>query len=234
MRVSEIAAPPPDQSCRIVRCRFCRHVLPELALKCTKCSSWQHGWRAAIPLTDASLSMLLALISVLTVVVPLVMRTLSHESSTRVAVVAADTSGNLQVTFSNVGGRPSVLRSYRIDFLGEGSILPSSELTLRTPKAALLEKQTDATVDLFGAEPIPLETSRQAELDRWINSGVVRLTVCVKESSSGVAKANALARAGTCESLGLVTRTDSIAAIHLSDWIRKGLVRWNEEKSASR
>lgn len=232
MSVSQIAERPKTDESEIKYCRICAHVIPSLARKCTKCDSWQGGFRSRMPLTDTSMSMFLAFVSVMTIVVPPAARWIARESFTRVAIVAPKDNGDLQVAVSNVGRRPTVLRSYRVDFLGRGTVLPHRELTLRNPKAALLMRDTDSIIDLFGAEKITLPESKRSGLEKWMKVGVVKLTTCVKESGSGVAKANALARPGTCESEGLVARTDSIAASHLSGWI-EGLVLWEPDEQES-
>jgi hypothetical protein len=141
-----------------------------------------------------------------------------------VAIVTAEPNGELHVAVSNVGRRPTVLRSYSVEFIG-ATFLPRRELTPRNTQYALLMPDQNATITLFGAETIRLRETERADFDKWIESGTVKLTACVKESGAGVAKANALAAEGTCESRGLVSRTDSIAAIHLTEWI-EGRVQW--------
>ncbi len=230
MSVAQIAAPLPAHAaeneqpakCDVKYCRVCGHVLPSKARKCVKCTSWE-GWRGWLPVTDASLSVVLAMISVLTVIVPPVLRFLARESFTRVAIVGVDDK-DLQVAVSNVGRRPTVLRSYQVEFVG-ADFLPAMTLTPRNIKASLLMQEQHETVNLHGAAKVVLPVDRKEDLAAWIAEGTVKLTVCVKESGSGSGEPDAAADPGSCESRGLAARSDSIAAVHLQDWI-EGQVQW--------
>lgn len=221
-----------SDSSDIVYCRVCAFALPAAARKCTKCDSWQKGLRSILPLTDASLSLLLALISVLTVVGPPMVKWLGRESLVDVAIGTAE-KNDLKVAISNAGRRPTAFRSYRVDFIG-ADLLPAQTLAPRNTQNALLLPDNNATIQLCGALKIPLDDTRQNRdaLAGWITSGTVRLTACVKEAGAGVTKANMLAPKGSCESEGLVTRTDSIAAVQLKEWI-EGLVQWNPTTTQS-
>lgn len=222
-----------ETSCEIVYCHVCANAIPSTAKKCTRCSSYQRGLLKVLPVTDASLSVVLALISVLTVIVPPIVKWMSRESLTRVAIVTAESDKDLQIAVSNVGRRPTVLRSYHVEFL-EAPFLPSQTLVPRNTQNALLMPEKDATILLTGAAKVFLPDTKEerAKVERWIETGTVKLTACVKESGSGVTKANLLAPAGSCERIGLVTRSDMIEARHLTEWI-KGVVEWKTKSEPS-
>ena len=89
-------------------CRFCREPLPPRAVYCTKCSNFQ-DWRRFFSVSSVVLSLLIALLSVLSTGGPTIVRVLTPNRS-RIEIKAAYLSNTgLNVVVSNTGNRPGFI-----------------------------------------------------------------------------------------------------------------------------
>jgi hypothetical protein len=97
-------------------CRACGNQIPVSARKCSKCGSWQ-DWRAEIGISTDVLALLVALVTVLTAAIPVIISLLTPDQS-RIGVSVARVATNedytdpemqLQAYFTNSGNRPGLV-----------------------------------------------------------------------------------------------------------------------------
>ena len=99
---------PPTASKSSKLCRVCANSIPAQASYCTHCESFQN-WRRHLQLGQATLPMLVALVAVLSTLVPPAMQLLSRPNSRLVVSGLSASAGALNLTFSNLGDRPAVI-----------------------------------------------------------------------------------------------------------------------------
>ena len=95
------------------RCFLCRKPIPREAKICTECNSYQ-DWRKYFGVSSTVLSLLVALVSVLTVAVPVIRNALTPDrSDVRCSLLEWNPSG-VTLVVSNRGVRPAVLKNLRL------------------------------------------------------------------------------------------------------------------------
>ncbi len=101
-------------------CRTCREPIHRGARKCTECESYQ-DWRRFAAIGDTSLSLVVAGLSVLTVLVPLVVRALEADEEEIVVSVAQvePEMGVARFIASNLGTRTGALRAVELRVPGK-------------------------------------------------------------------------------------------------------------------
>jgi len=184
-----------------VLCPVCGHPMPAAGRKCTECDEWR-GWRRFVPASQTGLSLMLALISIVSIVGPLFIRWMWPHSETHVYIVTSD-ENELQAAVSNVGRRPAVLRSYWVSF-DRAEFPEKTEMGLTYGKSVLMPDEHD--IVRLNLRQFEIPKSRKQEIADWIETGHVTLRVSVKESNN--------VKQGD-ETL----RQDVIEARYLKDWI---------------
>lgn len=96
---------PPDSTI----CRTCREEIKPGARKCVRCDSYQ-DWRRFLSMSSSVLALLIALISVLTVAVPIIVVAVHpNKSDLVVAVQDVSSARTFRLFVSNQGNRPAAL-----------------------------------------------------------------------------------------------------------------------------
>lgn len=202
----------PDAASAKVPCKVCRGDIPYDATKCTHCDSAQgkpcdvcgerllydaihcnacdsyQNLRRYLPASAAWLSLVLAVIAVLSAVIPATFYVLDRHSKTAFTVTYAD-ADTIYVSVSNTGRRPSTVRRYRLEFGG-----------LPIEKAPLKPVEGDKRMGVIGTgiERIGLTTSgllpkkktgtqqyyTKTEIESLLKDAVVTLWIDVEESNS--------------------------------------------------
>jgi hypothetical protein len=91
-------------------CKVCGEPIALIAKKCTHCDSYQN-WFSNISISSSVLTMLVALLSVLTVTVPVFREALTPKNSDIIATLQDSDETRIMVVVSNKGVRPGTLRS---------------------------------------------------------------------------------------------------------------------------
>lgn len=185
-------------------CRVCGFPMPEVAIKCTKCSSWtKRHW---ISMTQTTLSLLVALFSVLGALAPHLSKLMFRNSDTRASVVSGDEQ-DLTVALSNSGPRTSAVRDGYAALVN----LPipavprlSLRLMSRKDSSPIVMPEKESQVYLR-ADTFQLARVQRRTFEKWISTGVVEVTVNVQESSDDVHHTT--------------PRTDIIAAKYIERWL---------------
>src|SRR4051794_18930489 len=100
------AVPGTDVSVR--QCRTCCETIPLGARKCKYCLSYQ-GWRGWLSISNTSLALLVALISVITTAVPVVTNIAEQpREGITVSMLGTEASNNI-LSVSNAGTAPGII-----------------------------------------------------------------------------------------------------------------------------
>lgn len=92
-------------------CRVCAEDIKPAARKCVHCDSYQ-DWRSGLGFSSTILSLLIALISVATALLPVIKTTFFEVRNSRITISPQRFSENtLSAFISNVGNRPGVVGS---------------------------------------------------------------------------------------------------------------------------
>jgi predicted nucleic acid-binding Zn ribbon protein len=95
------------------RCFLCRKPIPRGARICTECNTYQ-DWRKYFGFSSTVLSLLVALVSVLTVAIPVIRNALTPDrSDVYCALLTWNTTG-ATLLVSNRGVRPAVVKNLRL------------------------------------------------------------------------------------------------------------------------
>jgi len=184
-----------------VPCPVCAQPMPAKGRKCTNCDEWR-GWRRFVPASATGLSLVLALISIVSIVGPPFIRWMWPHSETHIYIVSGDES-ELEAAISNIGRRPAVMRSYSVSF-DQAAFPKTTAMGLIKGKMVFMPDEHD-TVHL-NLKQFAIPVSRRAEIVSWIKTGHVTLVASVKESNN--------LKPGEETS-----RQDVIEASALEDWI---------------
>ena len=90
------------------RCRQCALAIPAAARLCHHCNAHQ-DWRGHLSLSGSVLALLVALVSVLSTAVPVLMKAMREENSRLDFSLPTSRQGQLFVIASNLGTRPGVI-----------------------------------------------------------------------------------------------------------------------------
>jgi hypothetical protein len=110
------AVPPPDDR---AACRVCLEPIRRGASKCTKCDSFQ-DWRRVFSINTVVLTLIVALISVISATVPVLKEALTpHRSDVRISILEIGPDA-ITVVVSNLGNRAAILKrtSLRVQHAG--------------------------------------------------------------------------------------------------------------------
>ncbi len=99
-------------------CKICQKAMPKKADYCNECKSYQ-DWRRHIPGSQVTLSLLIALVAVLTPAVTVVNWILDYPSHTSAALVTAD-AGKIVLIVWNTGRKPSAVTRCQLLYSGVG------------------------------------------------------------------------------------------------------------------
>jgi predicted nucleic acid-binding Zn ribbon protein len=194
----------PDTTCPV-----CAHPMPAGARKCTECDEWQ-TFRRFVPASQTGLALVLALISIISIVGPPFVRWMWPDSETHVYIVSGELK-SLQAAISNTGRRPAILRSYRVSF--DLPDFPSeTEMGVVAGKSVLMPDEHDIVT--LNLKQFAIPKSREADVKKWINTGHVTLRALIKESND-------------VRPQDVTSRQDVIEASHLGDWIESH-IDWTE------
>jgi hypothetical protein len=103
------------------RCKICKEPINSEARKCIHCQSDQ-GWRSRLSVSTAMMSLLVALVSVLTVAIPVIKTLVTPENSELVFAPQGATAETISVLVSNKGIRAGSVRSGAV-VLDDGALL---------------------------------------------------------------------------------------------------------------
>jgi hypothetical protein len=92
-------------------CKICAEPIKIAARKCIHCDSYQ-DWRSKINFSSTVLSLVVALVSVLTVAVPVVIQTLTPKDSNLKFQIAGASEDTLSILVTNSGTRPGFVRQF--------------------------------------------------------------------------------------------------------------------------
>lgn len=141
-------------------CIECRHVIPEKALKCKECNSFQ-DWRRFLILSGTTLSLIVALLSVSGIVVPLLIDTLSEKKAVLTSKVVSIGDMNITILVANSGTIDGYVNSVLVQVDGSehgsgirlfstvkaSSSLPV-ELSLRDDQRNFISTGTDCEIQV--------------------------------------------------------------------------------------
>ena len=102
------SVPSTDSNARATRCIACRESIKQGARKCHHCDSFQ-DWRGRLNFTSSVLALLVALVSVISLSVPLIHDALTEDNSRVLITPAGVGSDSLLLVASNTGSRPATL-----------------------------------------------------------------------------------------------------------------------------
>jgi hypothetical protein len=169
---------------KFMECAVCRLPMPEKAQRCKHCSSYQGRIRRHFGLSATFLSLLVALISVLSSVLPRLVEYRNRHSNTVVTFLSA-TEEAIYIRVRNTGLSPSTLRGYRLHLANLG--MDDAPLTLVRsggPETRdFVPEEAEATIGL--TTPKLHSAAARAQLEEQIAARQVTLEVEVQESDSG-------------------------------------------------
>lgn len=87
-------------------CRVCAEPINRLATKCIHCGSEQSVWRQRMGLSSTVLSLLVALIAVLTAAIPVIVNAITPDSSRLTLAITEATGSLIGIVVFNSGNRP--------------------------------------------------------------------------------------------------------------------------------
>jgi hypothetical protein len=90
-------------------CKVCAEEIKKAARVCIHCNNYQ-DWRAEIGISQSVLSLLVALLSVLTVAAPVLVSTFTPKNSSFAFTFEAASASNIAVFIANSGSRSGVIR----------------------------------------------------------------------------------------------------------------------------
>jgi len=127
-----VAEPPPDLAAEArKRCSSCGEEIFHAARKCRFCGSFQ-DYRRHLTFSSTVLALLVALVSVLTVLVPLVLEALEVDRSrTKVRFVGVE-QRYFNFVAANSGNRPAILPKARLEVWNDAGQAVAWELEPRT------------------------------------------------------------------------------------------------------
>ena len=128
----------------LVPCAQCGLSIPEAARLCHHCKSHQ-DWRGYLSLSSAVLALLVALVSVLSSALPIMVTAIKGEDSRLVFSLPAIRENGILLVASNLGTRPAVIESAGMTIV-DGNRLLIAEL-----------KDTSAAMVLPGSQQIAFE-----------------------------------------------------------------------------
>lgn len=138
--------------------------MPSAAPKCVTCESYQ-GWRRHISMSTTMVALLTALVSVLSIAVPPMLRALQPDNSKiSVAFGGDDEEGAFYLLAINVGNRPGTLAEVSIDVPMRGKKF--------NYKAALDTKVSDASVFPNAPKRVRLMLDVGQDLDAFTSTDV--------------------------------------------------------------
>jgi predicted nucleic acid-binding Zn ribbon protein len=97
------------------RCAVCAQWIPKRAKRCNGCGTYRDR-RRFFPFSQTVLALLIALLSVLSTLLPVAINFLRRDSSTSYKLTASDEK-NLYIKVWNQGRKPSILLNYRLRFV---------------------------------------------------------------------------------------------------------------------
>jgi len=100
----------PSEGAHTKACRVCASQINSAAKKCIECDSYQ-DWRGALGISSNILSLLVALIAVLTAAVPVLTKALTPDKSDVRVSIQVLSDQNLSIFVSNTGNRPASLNN---------------------------------------------------------------------------------------------------------------------------
>ena len=92
-----------------VPCVVCREQISKCAQKCIHCDSYQHRYRRLLGFSGLVLALLVALVSVVTDLLPVLKDFLTEEDSNIVGSVVGAQFQTMSVVLNNLGSRPGVV-----------------------------------------------------------------------------------------------------------------------------
>jgi predicted nucleic acid-binding Zn ribbon protein len=144
-------------------CFLCRKEIPRGAKICTECNSYQ-DWRKHFGFSSTVLSLLVALVSVLTVAVPVIRNALTPDRSEVHCALLTWNATGATLLVSNRGVRPAVVKSLRLKLVT--STQPKTETIFAGdfPEPPILEPGKFRTVKFYR-----ISGSVRADLDPLVN-----------------------------------------------------------------
>ena len=137
----------------MTRCVVCKESIRQSARKCVHCESYQ-GWRRHIAVGDAFLALLVALVSVLSLSLP-IFREIYSSNNSEVRVTFQDAQGRyLFMIASNTGTKPGTVGRANLVITGlEGASFPEGRAYLsKGPLGSLFEGIVPLTADGWDKE----------------------------------------------------------------------------------
>jgi predicted nucleic acid-binding Zn ribbon protein len=159
-------------------CRVCRKEIPEGALKCTECGSFQN-WRRIFSFSTEILALLIALFSVLGIVLPEIAKWLNRHSHTQVRIVGAS-QDDLLVIVMNTGRQLSTVQ-FQASFMN----VPMSDADLFPfdPGELLILAESSHVVHLRPLQFKPIPGSNRVAVINALPRGTLKLIANIKESN---------------------------------------------------
>lgn len=185
-------------------CRICAEEIAFAALKCNECDSY-YGWRRFVPASQVTLSLLIALISIIATVGPAVKKLLFPHSHTSVTIIDGN-SKDLLLSVTNSGYRPAVLREFEIEF-EDIDLIAASPPAIIAKEQSLVAAEKSHVVELrVTLKPTNGKTKEAALTEDELAEGKMTVRAKVKESNSEGER-------------DLETKTDRISTKHLRTWL---------------
>ncbi len=121
----------PDAALTKVRCRACREEILEGARKCVHCDSYQ-DWRRYLNVSSSILALLVALVSVTSIMLPILGKTLRGENSKIDLIFIGIEKNFFTLVATNRGPRPGVVPYATLELTGQNGQAVTWKLEPRT------------------------------------------------------------------------------------------------------
>lgn len=148
-------------------CKVCGEAIQPSATKCTHCDSYQN-WYSNVGISTAVLSLLVALISVVSTSAPVIKDLITPKDSELTVSIQGMNAQNISIMVSNLGVRAGSIRGGKISLGSYYSydpdyLIPLSLIGLATP-ARIVEAGKSELLTFEGARTVDEKTKKHFEV----------------------------------------------------------------------
>ena len=170
--MGETSSPRETKSNQVKRCIVCAEDIKNGAYTCIHCGSHQN-WRRHLNFSQSILALVLAIMSVSTILIPNVAETFSTKDSNLTFTVQAVDLGQIAVLVSNTGSRPGSIRGGRVSILDKSNpisptfILVGLDVFSQPDNASILVRRPAITIQPGAVELALLKRKDTTELEQY-------------------------------------------------------------------
>lgn len=153
-------------------CRVCAEPINKVAQKCIHCQSEQNRWRQRLGFSSTILSLLVALVAVLTAAVPVFKEALTPKNSSLSFSFVGATHQSIGVIASNSGTRPGAVRRA---FVSSNRIpdIPLSIYGMGSSATFLVAPGNSIQINFYTEEQAPDPRAEEAIEDKGCRMGII-------------------------------------------------------------